>query len=91
VSSTIDIDTRDTHWFKIQAATRKEVNGSFEIRNFNSGDPTERDINILDIPRHHRRLPFSYPWDWSAAPNEPIEPVSVLVPTTDGTTSSCAA
>ncbi len=83
VSNTIDIDTRDTHWYRINARNEEAVNGSFEIRNFNSGDPTERDINIWLFPDTIGGYPFSYPWDWSAAPNEPIEPISVLA-TYDG-------
>ena len=74
----IDLDTHDTHWFKILANKEDEINGSFEIRNFNSGDPTERNINFWIFPDNLGGYPFSYPWDWSAAPNEPIEPISIL-------------
>ncbi len=78
VSNTIDIEQRDTHWYKIMANFEDEVNGSFEILNFNTGDPTERDMNIWIFPRDLGGYPFSYPWDWSSAPNEPIEPINVL-------------
>ena len=78
VTDMIDLETRDTHWFKIQAKFEDEVNGSFEILNFNEGDPTERDLNVWIFPDDLGGFPFSYPWDWSAAPNEPIEPFNVL-------------
>jgi len=78
VTETIDVEQRDTHWYKINANFEDEVNGSFEILNFNSGDPTERDINVWIFPDDLGGYPFSYPWDWSSAPNEPIEPFSVL-------------
>jgi len=74
----IDLETRDTHWFKLRANYEDEVNGSFRILNFNEGDETERDLNIWIFPDDLGGFPFSYPWDWSAAPNEPIEPFNVL-------------
>ncbi len=83
VYDTIDIDTRDSHWYKIFARNEDEINGSFLIRNFNSADPTERNMNIWLFPDDIGGYPFAYPWDWSAAPNEPREPVSVLA-TYDG-------
>ena len=78
VSDQIDLETRDTHWYKISAKFEDEINGSFEILNFNEGDPTERDLNVWVFPEDLGGYPFSYPWDWSAAPNEPIEPFNVL-------------
>jgi len=75
---TLDLNTADTHWFKIHANKEDEINGSFEIRNFNSGNPTQRNINFWIFPDNLGGYPFSYPWDWSAAPNEPIEPISIL-------------
>lgn len=78
VSEMIDMETRDTHWYKINAKFEDVVNGSFEILNFNEGDPTERDLNIWIFPNDLGGFPFSYPWDWSAAPNEPIEPFNIL-------------
>ena len=83
VSDMIDMETRDTHWFKLRAGFEDEINGSFEILNFNDNDETERDINIWIFPDDLGGYPFSYPWDWSAAPNEKIEPLSV-VSTYDG-------
>ncbi len=74
----IDLETRDTHWYKIRANFEDEVNGSFRILNFNEGDETERDLNIWIFPDDLGGFPFSYPWDWSAAPNEPVEPFNVL-------------
>jgi hypothetical protein len=78
VQDQVDLETRDTHWYKINARFEDVVNGSFEILNFNSADETERDLNIWIFPEDLGGFPFSYPWDWSAAPNEPIEPIDVL-------------
>ena len=78
VNDVVDMDLRDTHWFRLTAKFEDEVNGSVEVRNFNSGDPTERDMNIWIFPDDLGGYPFSYPWDWSAAPNEPIEPIDLL-------------
>ena len=78
ISDTIDIEQRDTHWYKIRANFEDEVNGSFVIRNWNEDDPTERDMNVWIFADDLGGYPFSYPWDWSSAPNEPVEPFSVL-------------
>ena len=78
VIDSIDIEQRDTHWYKIMANFEDEVFGNFNILNFNTGDPTERDINIWIFPDDLGGYPFSYPWDWSSAPNEPKEPISIL-------------
>ena len=74
----IDLETRDTHWYKIKVLFEDEVNGSFQILNFNEDDPSERDLNVWIFPDDLGGFPFSYPWDWSAAPNEPVEPFNVL-------------
>jgi len=89
VSSTIDIDTRDTHWYKIQARDEEEINGSFEIRNFNSGDPTERDINIWIFPTPSAATRSPTPGT-GPRPQRAIEPISIMAPTTAGTSSRCA-
>lgn len=78
VTGTVDVEARDTHWYKIKANFEDEINGSFDILNFNDGDPTERNLNIWIFPDDLGGYPFSYPWDWSAAPNEKTEPVSIL-------------
>jgi hypothetical protein len=77
-TDTIDLERRDTHWYKIYAKFEDEVNGSVEITNFDFTDPTERNLNIWIFPDDLGGYPFSFPWDWSAAPNEELEPVSVM-------------
>jgi hypothetical protein len=78
VTGTIDLASRDTHWYKIYANYEEEINGSFTIRNFNFGDETERNLDMWVFPDDIGGWPFGTMWDWSAAPNEPTEPVSVL-------------
>ena len=83
VEGTIDPATRDSLWYKVRAKAGQEVNGSFEILNYNTGDPEERNVNIWAFPDDLGGYPRAMAWDWSAAPNEPIEPFSILA-TYDG-------
>ncbi len=83
VEGSIDLATRDTLWYKVRADPGHEVNGSFEVLNFNTGDPEERNVNIWAFPDDLGGYPRAMAWDWSAAPNEPVEPFSILA-TYDG-------
>ncbi|NOQ53133.1 MAG: hypothetical protein GQ558_00855 [Thermoplasmata archaeon] len=74
----MDLATRDTLWYKVQAPKGNEINGSFEILNFETTDPEERNVDVWLFPDDIGGYPRSLAWDWSAAPNEPVEPFSIL-------------
>jgi hypothetical protein len=74
----LDMAGRDTRWYKVHADAGSELNGSFEILNFESGSPESRNLDIWVFPDDLGGYPRSLSWDWSAAPNEPVEPFSVL-------------
>jgi hypothetical protein len=78
VHGELDMAGRDTRWYKVWAHEGTELNGSFEILNFDTGDPEGRNIDIWVFPDDLGGYPRSVSWDWSAAPNEPVEPFSVL-------------
>lgn len=78
VSDVLDMAGRDTRWYKVWADSGRELNGSFEILNFDEGDPGSRNVDIWVFPDDLGGYPRSLSWDWSAAPNEPVEPFSIL-------------
>ncbi|MCK4969006.1 MAG: hypothetical protein KAS77_00710, partial [Thermoplasmata archaeon] len=78
VEEEMDLATRDTLWYKVQAPKGNEINGSFEILNFETTDPEERNVDVWLFPDDIGGYPRSLAWDWSAAPNEPVEPFSIL-------------
>jgi hypothetical protein len=78
VLGTLDMAGRDTHWYKVQASDEQEVNGSFEILNFDTANPEDRNVDVWVFPDDLGGYPRSISWDWSAAPNEPVEPFSIL-------------
>ncbi len=78
VEEEMDLATRDTLWYKVQAPMGNEINGSFEILNFETTDPEERNVDVWLFPDDIGGYPRSIAWDWSAAPNEPVEPFSIL-------------
>jgi len=83
VEEEIDLASRDTLWYKVQAPKGNEINGSFEILNFETTDPEERNVDVWLFADDLGGHPRSLAWDWSAAPNEPVEPFSILA-TYDG-------
>ena len=83
VVGTIDLDSRDTHWYSVRAAQGSELWGTLEITNFDAAAPLERNVDIWAFPDDMGGYPRAMAWDWSAAPNEPVEPFSVLA-TYDG-------
>jgi hypothetical protein len=83
VTGKVDLDLKDTHWFTIAASAGEEVNGSLEVLNFDPARPTDRNLDIWVFPDDMGGWPRATAWDWSAAPNEPIEPFSILA-TYDG-------
>ncbi len=78
VTGTLDMAGRDARWYRVDAPAGHEVNGSFEILNFETGDPESRNIDVWVFPDDLGGYPRSLSWDWSAAPNEPVEPFSIL-------------
>jgi len=78
VRGELDMVGRDTDWYQVWADEGHELNGSFEILNFDEGDPGSRNVDIWVFPDDLGGYPRSVSWDWSAAPNEPVEPFSVL-------------
>ncbi len=78
VSGEIDLDTRDTHWYKVFADEEMEISGALEISNFCETDPSERNINIWAFPADLGGYPRAIALDWSAAPKERVELISVL-------------
>ena len=78
VEEEIDLANRDTIWYKVHAPKGTEINGSFEILNFETTDPEERNVDVWLFPDDIGGYPRSLAWDWSAAPNEPVEPFSIL-------------
>jgi hypothetical protein len=78
VNGQLDMAGRDTRWYKVWADAGTELNGSFEILNFDDGDPESRNVDIWVFPDDLGGYPRSVSWDWSAAPNEPVEPFSIL-------------
>jgi len=78
VTGTLDMEGRDTRWYRVSAPAGREVNGSFEILNFETGDPESRNVDVWVFPEDLGGYPRSLAWDWSAAPNEPVEPFSIL-------------
>jgi len=72
------MEGRDTRWYQVDAPAGKEVNGSFEILNFETGAPESRNIDVWVFADDLGGYPRSLSWDWSAAPNEPVEPFSIL-------------
>jgi len=78
VTGTLDMEGRDTRWYQVDAPAGKEVNGSFEILNFETGAPESRNIDVWVFADDLGGYPRSLSWDWSAAPNEPVEPFSIL-------------
>ena len=83
VTGTIDLDARDTHWYSVRATLWSELWGDLEVTNFDPAAPEERNIDIWVFPDDMGGYPRALAWDWSAAPNEPVEPFSVLA-TYDG-------
>ncbi|MHC4780794.1 MAG: hypothetical protein ACYTFG_19660, partial [Planctomycetota bacterium] len=78
VRGELDMAGRDTVWYKVWADEEHELNGSFEVLNFDEGDPESRNVDVWVFPDDLGGYPRSVSWDWSAAPNEPVEPFSVL-------------
>ncbi|NIS18416.1 MAG: hypothetical protein GWN39_00405, partial [Thermoplasmata archaeon] len=78
VTDVLDMAGRDTRWYKVNAEAGHELNGSFEILNFDTGDPESRNVDVWVFPDDLGGYPRSLSWDWSAAPNEPVEPFSIL-------------
>jgi hypothetical protein len=83
VTGTIDLDTRDTHWYSVRATQGSELWGDVEITNFDAAAPEARNVDIWAFPDDMGGYPRAMAWDWSAAPNEPVEPFSILA-TYDG-------
>jgi hypothetical protein len=83
VTGTIDLDSRDTHWYSVRATLGSELWGEVEITNFDPAAPAERNVDIWAFPDDMGGYPRAMAWDWSAAPNQPVEPFSVLA-TYDG-------
>jgi len=79
----VDLDRADTHWFMVDASAGEEVNGSFELLDFDPARPTDRNLDIWVFPDDMGGWPRATAWDWSTAPNEPVEPFSILA-TYDG-------
>ncbi len=78
VSDTLDMAGRDTRWYRVWADAGHELNGSFEVLNFEPGTPESRNMDVWVFPDDLGGYPRALSWDWSAAPNEPVEPFSVL-------------
>jgi hypothetical protein len=74
----LDMAGRDTRWYRVWADAGQELNGSFEVLNFDTGDPESRNVDVWVFPDDLGGYPRALSWDWSAAPNEPVEPFSVL-------------
>ena len=83
VTGEVDLERADTHWFTIDASAGYEVNGSFEVLDFDPARPTDRNLDVWVFPDDMGGWPRAIAWDWSAAPNEPVEPFSILA-TYDG-------
>jgi hypothetical protein len=78
VSGQLDMAGRDTAWYKVWVDAGTELNGSFEILNFDGTDEESRNVDVWVFPDDLGGYPRSVAWDWSAAPNEPVEPFSIL-------------
>ena len=78
VQGDLDMAGRDTRWYKVWVDAEHELNGSFEILNFDETEPESRNVDIWVFPDDLGGYPRATNWDWSAAPNEQVEPFSVL-------------
>ncbi|MCK5251978.1 MAG: hypothetical protein KAQ96_03480, partial [Thermoplasmata archaeon] len=78
VQGDLDMAGRDTRWYKVWVDDEHELNGSFEILNFDETEPESRNVDIWVFPDDLGGFPRATNWDWSAAPNERVEPFSVL-------------
>jgi hypothetical protein len=83
VTGTVDLDLRDTHWFQVRAPSGHQLHGSIEVLDFDAANPEHRNIDVWVFPDDMGGWPKATAWDWSTAPNEPVEPFSVLA-TYDG-------